>query len=65
MFNPEATLRLLKGRFWGAKAMERRVKRCCDDNPECPFPDECMALYDAVIISEGPPVKALIGDKHG
>lgn len=35
MIKPEATLRLVKERFWGAKAMERRVIRCCADNPEC------------------------------
>lgn len=46
MFKPEATLRLLKGRLWGAKAMEHRVKRCCSDNPDYPYQDECAALYD-------------------
>jgi len=49
MFKPEATLRLLKERFWGAKAMERRVKRCCADNPECPYKDECQVLYDTFV----------------
>jgi len=49
MFKPEATLRLLKERFWGAKAMERRVIRCCADNPDCSCKDECQALYDAFV----------------
>jgi len=49
MFKPEATLRLLRGRFWGARAMERRVKRCCADNPDCPIEAECAAEYDAFV----------------
>jgi hypothetical protein len=49
MFKPEATLRLLKERFWGAKAMERRMKRCCADNPDCPIQAECLAEYDTFV----------------
>ena len=49
MFKPEATLRLLKERFWGAKAMEHRVIRCCADNPGCPCKDQCEAEYDAFV----------------
>ena len=57
MFKPEATLRLLKERFWGAKAMERRVIRCCADNPGCPCKDQCKAEYNAF-------VNATDGDKR-
>lgn len=54
MFKPEATLKLMRERFWGAKAMERRVIRCCADNPDCMFKDECKAEYDAFVnVTEG------------
>ena len=49
MFKPEATLRLLKEKVWGAKAMERRLIRCCADNPGCPYIDQCKAEYDAFV----------------
>jgi len=46
MFTPEITLNLIRQRRYGAKAMERRVKRCCAANPECPHKDKCAVLYD-------------------
>lgn len=52
MVKPEATLGLLRShhkRAWGARAMERRVIRCCEDNPECPYQVECNALYDTFV----------------
>jgi hypothetical protein len=61
MVKPEATLRLLKRKTWGAKAMEHRVIRCCADNPECLYrgeydnlgncliKGECKKLYDAFV----------------
>ena len=51
MFKPEATLRLMRERFWGAKAMERRVLRCCADNPDCPIEAECVKEYDDFVKS--------------
>ena len=49
MAETEATLKLLRKRTWGAKAMERRIKRCCADNPECQFEAKCNALYDTFV----------------
>jgi len=49
MFKPKATLRLIRRRSWGAKAMERRVIQCCANNPDCPYQDECNALYDTFV----------------
>jgi len=46
MFTPEITLGLIRQRQYGTKAMERRVKRCCAENPGCPHQAECRALYD-------------------
>ena len=57
MFTPEATLKLMKERFWGARAMERRVIRCCADNPACPIKAECALEYDAFVDSKDPPCK--------
>ena len=57
MFTPEATLKLMKERFWGARAMERRVIRCCADNPDCPIKAECKREYDAFVDSKDPPCK--------
>ena len=54
MYKPEATIRILRksilynrrGRiYYGAKGMERRIIRCCDDNQFCPFPDYCFYKY--------------------
>ena len=30
---------------YGSRGMERRLRRCCDDNPDCPFVIECDRLY--------------------
>lgn len=52
MVKPEVTLGLLRSyykRAWGAKAMERRVLRCCDQNPDCIYENECSALYDSFV----------------
>lgn len=57
MFKPEVTLRLMRERFWGAKAMERRVIRCCADNPDCSIKVECVAEYDAFVNSKDAPCK--------
>lgn len=46
MLTPEITLNLIRQRRYGAKAMERRVKKCCVANPECPYQAECAELYD-------------------
>ena len=51
MYKPEATLELIKERGYGAKAMERRIKRCCADNPDCAHKAECVLLYDRFIDS--------------
>lgn len=45
MMNPGATLKLINEGFWGAKAMERRVLRCCGVNPDCPFQEQCYRQY--------------------
>ena len=54
MYHPEATLRLLRksldylserGIYYGPHGMERRILRCCAENPTCPFKDECYRLY--------------------
>ena len=45
MITPEATLKLINEGFWGAKAMERRVIKCCTDNPDCPFQESCYQQY--------------------
>ena len=49
MLNPEITLNLIRQRRYGAKAMERRVKACCADNPECPYQNECAREYDKFV----------------
>ena len=54
MYNPEATIRILSksllcirqgGIYYGAIGMERRIKRCCSDNPECKLGDKCDELH--------------------
>jgi len=45
MVKPKATLKLMDEGFWGAKAMERRVIKCCADNPDCPFQESCYQQY--------------------
>jgi len=57
MFKPEATLKLMRESFWGARAMERRVIRCCAGNPDCPIKAECLVEYDAFMESKDPPCK--------
>jgi hypothetical protein len=47
--NPEITLNLIRERRYGVKAMERRVKDCCADNPGCPYQEKCSALYDEFV----------------
>jgi hypothetical protein len=49
IYKSEATLRLIKKREYGAKAMERRVKICCASNPDCPFQDRCFAEYKTFV----------------
>jgi hypothetical protein len=52
-YSPEVTLRIIRHSTskepscwtYGPKAVERRVIRCCDDNPECRFAVECDRLY--------------------
>jgi len=52
-YNPEITLRIIwwskSGRpsvwTYGVKAVERRIKRCCADNPDCKKADECYYQY--------------------
>ena len=48
MYNPEATIRILRRPDhlgYGSRGMERRIKRCCSDNPECELAFECVRLY--------------------
>ena len=53
MFNPEVTLRIIRHSrssepsrwHWGVKAVERRIDRCCDDNPDCERAIECFDEY--------------------
>jgi hypothetical protein len=47
MLTPEVTLNLIRQRRYGARAMERRVKKCCAENPGCPYKNKCLTLYDA------------------
>lgn len=49
MLTPEATLKLMEEGYWGAKAMERRVIKCCADNPGCPFKERCLREYDKLV----------------
>lgn len=49
MYKPEVTIKLMRERFWGPKAIERRIKRCCADNPDCPIQTECLVEYDAYV----------------
>ena len=49
MFTPEITLNLIRQRRYGAKAMERRVKKCCAANLGCPYKVECNIEYDAAL----------------
>jgi len=49
MFDPEITLTIIRERRYGPHKMERRVKRCCADNPGCPYKIVCNADYDAVL----------------
>ena len=48
---PDITLKLLKKRQYGSKAMERRVRKCCIANPDCIHEAECIALYDQFVDS--------------
>ena len=54
MYQPRATLKILQkslnylglGKtYYGPHGMERRIFRCCLDNLNCPFQDECYELY--------------------
>lgn len=49
MLTPEVTLNLIRQRRYGARAMERRVKKCCVENPGCLYQDECARLYDKFV----------------
>jgi hypothetical protein len=55
MLNPKATLKLMNEGFWGAKAMERRVKKCCAANPGCPYQERCLSLYDYFVDNRDAP----------
>lgn len=48
---PEITLNLIRQRRYGARAMERRVKKCCAANPECSYQAGCAKEYDAFVES--------------
>jgi len=50
MYKPEVTIGIItksssfarqKRIYYGPRGIERRVKRCCSDNPVCPFPSRC------------------------
>jgi len=60
MYKPAATIRILKERFYGPAAVERRVYRCCADNPDCPIGQECRAEYDAYINSLSPKKSSVV-----
>lgn len=45
MVRPEVTIKLMRRQLWGTRAMERRVNRCCADNPTCSLQDECFKQY--------------------
>ena len=47
-------MKLISDGFWGAKAMERRVIRCCAANPDCPFKEHCALQYDAFVDRRDP-----------
>ncbi len=56
--NAEATLRILqkslnhiaRGKvYYGPQGMERRVFRCCDDNPDCTSQERCCELYSKFV----------------
>jgi hypothetical protein len=57
MTTPEATLKLMNEGFWGAKAMERRVIKCCADHPACPFAEQCYQDYVKFVDTTEPPDK--------
>jgi hypothetical protein len=56
MLTPEVTIKLIEERFWGAKAMERRVIRCCSDNPNCLFQAQCCQQYDWFLDARDVPI---------
>jgi len=71
MYNPEVTLRIIRRSTrkhpspwtYGAKGVERRIKRCCADNPECEMGDKCYQLYDKFVnVTDNP--KEPSGDKY-
>jgi hypothetical protein len=64
MITPQATLKLMREGFWGARAMERRVIECCADNPACPFHDECRTRYDIFVNATDVPVKTELARKN-
>ena len=45
----EFTLKLIREKSWGPRAMEKRVKECCAANPSCPHEEECRRLYDQFV----------------
>jgi len=49
MYEPQARLRILRQKTYGVKAMERRLIKCCADNPQCLVQDECKTLYDSFL----------------
>ena len=71
MYSPEVTLRIIthstrkQPSFWtyGVKAVERRVKRCCADNPDCKMAVECDRLYTKFVNATDNP-KEPSGDKY-
>ena len=71
MYNPEVTLRIIRWSTrkqpscwtYGVKAVERRIKRCCGDNPDCKMSDECYSLYAKLVnVTDNP--KEPAGDKY-
>jgi hypothetical protein len=71
MYTPEVTLRIIRWSTrrqpscwtYNAKAVERRIKRCCTDNPECTKGEECYGLYVKFVnVTDNP--KEPSGDKY-
>ena len=64
MISPKETLKAMKGRRYGARGMERLVKDCCADNPDCPFQEECKRRYDIFVNGTEMPVKSELAKKN-
>jgi hypothetical protein len=64
MLKPNATLKLMREGFWGARSMERRVIKCCAENPDCPLKEECTTRYDIFVNATDVPVKSELAKKN-